>query len=196
MDNKALAEQLVEKCLAKGADAAEVYIESSRQLSVAIRNGDVETIEEASASGVGIRVFLGGRIAFSHCNDMSDAALDRALSSAMAFARTTTADPSNVLPADGRVPAIDGLYRPLHRQDTDGREDRPRQSCSGDFACRPARRWKRPGHPRPAVMPQSRGLPASASTAPTRSSSASTAGRARTGTSARGGGSPGVRCPG
>ena len=112
MDNKALAEQLVKKCLARGADAAEVYIESSRQLSVAIRNGDVETIEEASASGVGIRVFLGGRIAFSHCNDMSGAALDRALSSAIAFARTTTPDPSNVLPADTVVTAIDGLYDP------------------------------------------------------------------------------------
>jgi PmbA protein len=102
----------VKKCLAKGADAAEVYIESSRQLSVAIRNGDVETIEEASASGVGIRVFLGGRIAFSHCNDISDAAIDRALSSAIAFARTTTPDPNNVLPADMAVTAIDGLYDP------------------------------------------------------------------------------------
>ena len=112
MDNKALAEQLVKKCLARGVDAAEAYVESSRELNVAIRNGDVETIQEAATSGVGIRVFLGGRMAFSHCNDVSDAALDAAISSAVAFARTGTADPSNVMPADGGVTAIEGLYDP------------------------------------------------------------------------------------
>jgi PmbA protein len=112
MDNKALAEQLVKKCLAKGADAAEVYIESSRELNVEIRNGDVETIQEAATSGVGIRVFLGGRMAFSHSNDLADAALEAALSSAIAFARTTTSDPSNVLPAETGVTAVDGLYDP------------------------------------------------------------------------------------
>jgi PmbA protein len=112
MDNKALAEQLVKKCLVKGADAAEVYIESSRELNVEVRNGEVETIQEAATSGVGFRVFLGGRLAFSHCNDMADSALDAAISSAIAFARTTTADPGNVLPADAGVTAVDGLYDP------------------------------------------------------------------------------------
>ena len=111
-DNKALAEQLVKRCLAKGGDAAEVYIESSRGLNIEVRNGDVEIIQEAATSGVGIRVFLGGRMAFSHCNDAADGALDAAISSAIAFARTTTADASNVLPADAGVTAIDGLYDP------------------------------------------------------------------------------------
>jgi PmbA protein len=112
MDNKALAEQLVKKCLAKGADAAEVYIESSRDLSIAIRNGDVETVEEAATSGVGFRVFVGGRMAFSHCNDLGEAALDNALARAIAFARTTTADPSNVLSDDTGMSAVDGLHDP------------------------------------------------------------------------------------
>jgi len=112
MDNKALAEQLVKKCLAKGADAAEVYVGSSRELNVTIRNGDVETVQEAATSGVGVRVFVGGRMAFSHCNEVAEPALDAAVSSAIAFARTTTADPSNVLPADSGVTAVDGLYDP------------------------------------------------------------------------------------
>ena len=102
MDNKALAEELVKACLAKGADAAEVYVESSRDLSIAIRNGDVETIEEAATSGVGFRVFAGGRVAFSHCNDMRRAALDNALARAIAFARSTTADPATCCPATAR----------------------------------------------------------------------------------------------
>ena len=112
MDNLALAEQLVKKCLAQGADAAEVYIESSRDLSIAVRSGDIETIEEAATAGVGFRVFAGGRMAFSHCNDMTEAALASALARAIAFARTTTADPNNVLPDDTSAAAIDGLYDP------------------------------------------------------------------------------------
>lgn len=112
MDNKALAEQLVKKCLAKGADAAEVYVASSRELNVSVRNGDVETVQEAATSGVGVRVFVGGRMAFSHCNEVAEPALDAAISSAIAFARTTTADPSNVLPADSGATAVDGLYDP------------------------------------------------------------------------------------
>jgi PmbA protein len=112
MDYRALAEQLVKTCLARGADAADVYVESSRHLSIEVRNGDLETIQEAATSGVGIRVFLGGRMGFSHCNDVAAPALDAALSSAIAFARTTTADPTNVLPADGGVTAIDGLFDP------------------------------------------------------------------------------------
>jgi PmbA protein len=112
MDNKALAEQLVKKCLAKGADAAEVYLESSRDLSIAVRNGDVETVKEAATAGIGFRVFVGGRMAFSHSNNMTEAALDDALGRAIAFARTTTADPNNTLPDDKGATAVDGLYDP------------------------------------------------------------------------------------
>jgi PmbA protein len=112
MDNKALAEQLVKKCLAKGANAAEVYLESSRDLSIAVRNGDVETVKEAATAGIGFRVFVGGRMAFSHSNNMTEAALDDALGRAIAFARTTTADPNNTLPDDKGVAAVDGLYDP------------------------------------------------------------------------------------
>jgi PmbA protein len=43
---------------------------------------------------------------------MTEAALDNAIASAVAFARTTTADPSNVLPADPGVTAVEGLYDP------------------------------------------------------------------------------------
>jgi PmbA protein len=112
MDNTALAEQLVKKCLAKGADAAEVYLESSRDLSIAVRNGDVETVKEAATAGIGFRVFVGGRMAFSHSNNMTQAALDDALGRAIAFARTTTADPNNILPDDKGATAIEGLYDP------------------------------------------------------------------------------------
>jgi PmbA protein len=112
MDYKALAEQLVRTCTKKGADAAEVYLETGRRLSIDVRNGELETVEEAASQGVGFRVFVKGRMAFSNCNDFRDASLDAAIGRAIEFAQQTTADPNNVLPTETGVTAVDGLYDP------------------------------------------------------------------------------------
>ncbi|MBN2361956.1 MAG: TldD/PmbA family protein [Deltaproteobacteria bacterium] len=112
MNHQPLAQQLVKKCLARGADAAEVFVESARHLSIAIRNGAVETVEEAATAGVGLRVIVGGRLAFAHCNDLRPAALDSAVARAIEFGRVTTADPSNALPRDPGVTAVEGIYDP------------------------------------------------------------------------------------
>ncbi|MCK4496332.1 MAG: hypothetical protein KAU91_08280, partial [Candidatus Aminicenantes bacterium] len=100
MDYKILAEQLVKKCLKKGADQAEVYIESGRNLSIRVRNGEVETVQDASSHGVGFRVFVKGKMAFSSCNDFSEKALENAIDSAVRFAQNTTPDENNILPTD------------------------------------------------------------------------------------------------
>ena len=72
MDNKSIAEQLVKRCLKKGADAAEVYIESGRSFRLDVRNGDIETVQEAASAGAGIRVFVQGRMAFASSNDLRE----------------------------------------------------------------------------------------------------------------------------
>jgi len=110
MDYKGLSEQLVKKCLKKGADAAEVYLETGRNLSVEVRNGEIETIQEAAAYGAGFRVFVKGRMAFSSCNDFSEKALEDTISRAINFARISTADPDNVLPDDKGMTEVAGLY--------------------------------------------------------------------------------------
>ncbi|MGE5361099.1 MAG: TldD/PmbA family protein [Bacteroidales bacterium] len=112
MDYKALAEQLVKSCTTKGADAAEAFLEIGRRLSIDVRNGELETIEEAAYQGAGFRVFVKGRMAFSHCNDLREASLDAAIGRAIEFARQTTADENNVLPTDKGVTPVEGLYDP------------------------------------------------------------------------------------
>ncbi len=112
MDYKGLAEQLVKKCLKKGADAAEVYLESGSNLSLRVRNGEIETVQEAATHGVGFRVFVKGRMAFSSCNDFSGPALDNAIKSAVMFAKNTTPDPNNVLPDDKGMTNVPDLYDP------------------------------------------------------------------------------------
>ena len=112
MDIKGIAEQLVKRCLKKGADAAEVYIETGRNLSLDVRKGDIETVQEAASAGAGIRVFVQGRMAFASSNDLGEKALEDAAGRAIAFARVTTADENNVLPDDPGVTEVAGLYDP------------------------------------------------------------------------------------
>ncbi|MGB7294919.1 MAG: TldD/PmbA family protein [Candidatus Aminicenantales bacterium] len=112
MDYKELAEQLVKKCLKRGADAAEVYIETSRNLRLEVRKGEVETVQEAAGYGAGFRVFIQGRMAFASSNDLGEEALDDAIGRAIGFAKITTADPNNVLPDDQGITSVAGLYDP------------------------------------------------------------------------------------
>ncbi|MBS3819663.1 TldD/PmbA family protein [bacterium] len=112
MDYKTLSQQLVKKCLDKGADAAEVYIQSGRHLSIDVRNGDIETVEESSSGGAGFRVFKKGRMAFSSCNDFSDKSLENAVKSAVQFARNTTSDKHNVLPQQKGKSEVEKIYDP------------------------------------------------------------------------------------
>lgn len=112
MNYKDLTKKLVNRCLKLGADDAEVYIQVSRNLSVNILNGEIETIEEASAHGVGFRLFVDGKMGFSHCNDFTNNSFDETIRKALAFARLTTADPNNVLPSDNSVSEVSDLFDP------------------------------------------------------------------------------------
>jgi len=107
-----LTQELVKKALKFGASEAEVYLETGRNLSIQVLNGDIETIEEASSAGIGFRVIVDGRMGFSHCNDLSDQSLEKTLKRAIEFAKLTTADESNILPADQPDKEIAGLFDP------------------------------------------------------------------------------------
>ncbi len=112
MDHKELAVELVKKCLKRGADAAEVYIETSRNLRLEVRKGEIETVQEAAGYGAGIRVLSQGRMAFASSNDLNEKALDDAVGRAIEFAKITTPDPNNVLPDDQGMTEVAGLYDP------------------------------------------------------------------------------------
>jgi len=112
MEYGALTEKLMKDCLKKGADQAEVYLESGRNLRIEVRNGEIETVQEAASHGVGFRVFVAGKMAFSSCNDFSESALANAIDKAIGFAANTTTDENNVLPVDKGLTDVSGLYDP------------------------------------------------------------------------------------
>jgi PmbA protein len=112
MQYEDLTQELVDRCLSRGADSAEVLLETGRQLSIEVRNGVMETIQESASHGVGFRVFKEGKMGFAHSNDLSDASLNQAMNSAVEFAQHMTADEHNILPTDPGVTEVDGLYDP------------------------------------------------------------------------------------
>lgn len=105
-----LAEKMVKKSISLGADASEVYLETSRNLSVNVLKSEIETIEESSSQGAGFRVFVGGKMGFAHCNDLTDKSLEDTISKAIAFARLSTPDENNVLPDNKSMTTVDELY--------------------------------------------------------------------------------------
>lgn len=112
MNYKDLTEKLVNRCLKNGANAAEVYLQSTRNLSINVLKGEIETVEEASSHGVGFRVFVDGKMGFSHCNDFNEKSLEETLKKAIAFARLTTPDENNILPGSSGFVPVEGLYDP------------------------------------------------------------------------------------
>lgn len=112
MNYTELTEKLVKKCIALGADSAEVFLETNRNLSVQVLNAEIETIEEASSQGVGFRVFVDGKMGFSHCNDFNQRSLEDTIAKAIAFAGLSTPDENNVLPDDKGYTNVDKLYDP------------------------------------------------------------------------------------
>jgi PmbA protein len=112
MNYSSLAEKLVSKALKAGADAAEIYISSGRNLSVNILNNEIETIEEADSAGVGIRVIVGGSIGFSYSNSLDLRALEDTIAMAVKFARLTTPDENNILPELAGVTPVEDLFDP------------------------------------------------------------------------------------
>ena len=107
-----LAEKLVKKSISLGASAAEVFLETNRNLSIGVLKSEIETIEEASTQGAGFRVFVDGKMGFSHCNDFSDKSLEDTISRAIAFAKLSSPDENNVLTDDKGVTSVEGLYDP------------------------------------------------------------------------------------
>ncbi len=110
MNYKDLTNKLIKSCLKNGADEAEVYLQTTRNLSIQVLKGEIETVEEASSHGVGFRVFVDGKMGFSHCNDFADKSLEETIKRAIAFAKLTSPDSNNTLHSNTSITDVSGLY--------------------------------------------------------------------------------------
>ncbi len=101
-DMQQLAADVVERALRAGATDAEVVIREGDEFSTLVRLGQVETLKESGARGIGLRVFMGSagshRTANTSTSDFSAAGLAQMVSSAIDLAKVTSVDPFAGLP--------------------------------------------------------------------------------------------------
>jgi PmbA protein len=97
-----LAADVVDRALRAGAAEAEVVIREGDEFSALVRMGQVETLKESGARGIGVRVFLGSAGAYRTANtstsDLSEAGLAHLVSGAVDLAKVTSVDPFAGLP--------------------------------------------------------------------------------------------------
>ncbi|MCG6898143.1 MAG: metalloprotease PmbA [Thiocapsa sp.] len=108
-------EDLLKEAKRRGATAAEASVGSSAGLEVAVRLGEVETVEHTRDNGLGITVYFGHRKGSASSSDLSPSALRDAVKAACVIAEHTQEDPCAHL-ADAslmatEIPDLD-LYHP------------------------------------------------------------------------------------
>ena len=107
-----LAADVVERALRAGATEAEAVIREGDEFSTLVRLGQVETLKESGARGIGVRVFLGSngahRTANTSTSDFSEAGLDQLVRGAIDLAQVTSEDPFAGLPDQAAMGQLDG----------------------------------------------------------------------------------------
>ena len=89
----ALADDLVKRARSRGADVAEAIARAGSELSVKVRMGEPELVEEAGHRSVGMRVMKGKRVALTSTSDLTPAGLERFVSDALELADLSQEDP-------------------------------------------------------------------------------------------------------
>lgn len=111
-----LADDLVSRARQRGADVVEAIARSGSELSVKVRKGEVELVEEAGHRAIGMRVMKGKRVALTSTSDLSPAGVDRFLDDAFELCELSQEDPfagpaDPSLLARSALPELD-LYDP------------------------------------------------------------------------------------
>ncbi len=93
MDTSDFLNDLVSKANARGADAADAVLVSSRGLELAQRQKEPEKVERAESQHLGLRVLIGKRQAIASSNDWAETSLNELVDRALSMARAVPEDP-------------------------------------------------------------------------------------------------------
>ena len=111
----ALARTIIDHATRNGATAADSEISEGFGLNVAVRKGEIETIEYNKDKGASVTVYIGQRRGHASTSDLSEAALKSSVDKALTIARFTAEDDCAGLPDADRLaqsaPDLD-LYHP------------------------------------------------------------------------------------
>ena len=108
LDLKSLAAEVVARAAKAGATDAEVVVSEGDEFSVAVRMGEVETLQESGSRGLGLRVFLGQRSASASTSDLTPDGIEQLVAGAMALANVTEQDTFAGLPDEADFGQLEG----------------------------------------------------------------------------------------
>jgi PmbA protein len=94
------ANELVKKSLKAGCDEAEVYLEEGRKFKLEIKDGEVETLEQAGSKGLGLRIFKDKKLAFGYTSDFNVESVEKLLNDLIVIAGYSDSDSCNGLPSE------------------------------------------------------------------------------------------------
>jgi PmbA protein len=108
-----LAAGAVERALAAGAGDAEAYAGEARNREVRAHGGEIESLTAATRRGLGLRVWIGGRVGYGFGSDLSPGGLEAIAARAVEAARAADEDEFAGPPAaTGEVVEPAGLSDP------------------------------------------------------------------------------------
>jgi PmbA protein len=95
-------EKILDKCMSAGADTAEIFRLKQKALSLTVREGKLETIQESTPGGLAIRFYRNNRSGFAHTTDLSDKSIDKMIQTTKNMASKTGSDEFAILPGPGQ----------------------------------------------------------------------------------------------
>jgi PmbA protein len=98
MDYEQFAVEVVAMARKAGAHEAEVMIQTSTEFNVQVRKGEIETLTQSGSKGLGLRVFVDGRMGFAATSDFDLPVLERMVESTVALAAVADRKAENGLP--------------------------------------------------------------------------------------------------
>ncbi len=109
-----VAQQLLARARAAGADQCEVTCNEDAGLAVNVRMGDVETVEATRDRGVGVTVYFGNRKGSASTADLREDSLAATVAQACAIARHTEEDPAAGLAEAALMATVQGEFDAWH----------------------------------------------------------------------------------
>jgi len=112
---ESMLQKLLQEAKTQGASAAEAAVSTDQGLSLTVRLGETETVEQTHDHGLGVTVYMGQRKGSASTTDFSPEAIRETVSKACTIARYTSKDPCTGLGDPERMaadyPDLD-LYHP------------------------------------------------------------------------------------
>lgn len=108
---QSLAEDVVARAKALGADAVECMVSEGLRFSVRVRLGEIEELTDSGSKGIGMRVLRGKSSGSAYSSDFTDAGVERMLRAALEASGVTAQDAFAGLPAEADLGSADGDLR-------------------------------------------------------------------------------------